>query len=156
MNIMDKTRATFLDEKRVLVETTYGKNYVVEFSSSYHYQLEERGFEKFTDYFASLFDKYYKGDGGIIFGVINQQLARNCLETVFAFYEDKDIERKRIGERIKQLRIAKGLDVETLALKSRISTANMYRIEDGRYSIKYDVLASIAAALGMKIDFVEL
>ena len=89
-------------------------------------------------------------------GDISRGLLQANLEMVFGYGEDHDIERKRIGERIKQLRKQKGLAVETLAQRARISTANLYRIEDGRYSIKYDVLASIAAALEMKIDFVEL
>lgn len=152
---MEKTRASFLDEKRVLVETTSGKNYIVMFQSNYHYQLEERG-HKFTDFLALLFDKFYHGDEGVIMGDISRGLLQANLEMVFGYGEDHDIERKRIGERIKQLRKQKGLAVETLAQRARISTANLYRIEDGRYSIKYDVLASIAAALEMKIDFVEL
>ena len=154
--IMEKTKATFLDEKRVLVETTHGKNYIVLFSSNYNYQLEERGFLKFTEFLGALFDKYYQGDDNVIMGPICQRLVHENLEMILGYGEDHDVERKRIGERIKQLRKQKGLDVETLAQRAKISTANLYRIEDGRYSIKYDVLASLAAALEMKIDFVEL
>ncbi|MBQ8705314.1 MAG: helix-turn-helix transcriptional regulator [Paludibacteraceae bacterium] len=152
---MEKTRVTFLDEKRVLVETVYGKNYVVMFSSNYHYQLEECGF-KFTNFFASLFDKYYRGDANVIMGDICRGLAQANLELVFGYGEDRDVERKRIGKRIKQLRTRKGLDIETLARQAMINPTNLIKIEDGRYSIKYDVLASIASALNMKIDFVEL
>lgn len=152
---MKKTRVTFLDEKRVLVETTSGKNYNVLFNSNYNYQLEERGFLKFTDFLGALFDKFYQGDDNVIMGPICQKLVQENLEMISGYNEDHDVERRRIGERIRQLRMQKGINVETLAQRAGISTANLYRIEDGRYSIKYDVLASIAAALGMKIDFVE-
>ena len=69
---------------------------------------------------------------------------------------DKNQERKRLGERIKQLREQKHMDAKTLAEKAGIDAANLSRIEAGRYSTGFDILVRIATALGMKIDFVEL
>ncbi len=63
--------------------------------------------------------------------------------------------RTRIGERIKQLREAKGLDAKDLAQKAGLDAANLCRIEKGKSSVGLDILSNIADALGMKIDFVE-
>ena len=69
---------------------------------------------------------------------------------------EKDKERIRIGNRIKELRSNKGLDSKSLALYAGIDPANLCRIESGKYSVGFDILAKIASVLGMKIDFVEL
>lgn len=111
---------------------------------------------RLSQFIASLFDKYYKGDISVIPGIITRELLRQNVGMIQYYRPDRDKERYRIGKRITELREKKGLDVPTLALMANISVANLYRIEQGRYSIKYDVLASIASVLGMKIDFVEL
>ncbi|MBE6339501.1 MAG: helix-turn-helix transcriptional regulator [Bacteroidales bacterium] len=152
---MEKTKVSFLNERNVLVCTPMGHNFVVGFTSNYHYQLEERGL-KFTEFLASLFDKYYKGDSSVIMSNICRELMQNRCEMVYYVLDESYAERFRIGFRIKQLRKAQGLDIDELAFKAKIHPHNLYRIEEGKYSIKYDVLASIASALNMKIDFVEL
>lgn len=43
-----------------------------------------------------------------------------------------------------------------LAKLAGIDAANLSRIEKGKYSVGIDILSKIAAALGKKIDFVDL
>lgn len=153
---MKKTIATFLNEREVLVETSMGDNFIIGFDSGLQFQMDEAINGRLSQFIASLFDKYYKGDSSVILGSITRELLRHNVGMIQYYRPDRDKERYRIGKRIAELREKKGLDVPTLALMANISVANLYRIEQGRYSIKYDVLASIASVLGMKIDFVEL
>lgn len=67
---------------------------------------------------------------------------------------DKIFERKRIGNRIKEIRHEKGFDAKTLSSLSGVSAANLCRIEQGLYSPGYDILQKIALACGKNIDFV--
>ena len=64
-------------------------------------------------------------------------------------------ERKRIGERIKELRKKRKLDAKTLASRIGIDASNLSRIEQGHYSVGFDILTKIATALNAKVDIVE-
>ena len=65
-------------------------------------------------------------------------------------------DRARIGGRIRQIREERGMEARDLARLAGIDAANLSRIEKGRYSVGLDILSKIAAALGKKIDFVDL
>ncbi len=65
-------------------------------------------------------------------------------------------DRARIGGRIRQIREDKGMEARDLARLAGIDAANLSRIENGKYSVGLDILSKIAAALGKKIDFVNL
>ena len=62
-------------------------------------------------------------------------------------------ERQRIGRRIAELRKERGLSQAQLAAQCGIQQAHIARIENGRYSVGFDTLQSIAQALGMQVDF---
>ena len=61
---------------------------------------------------------------------------------------NKEQERKRIGERIALLRMARGLSQQQLAEKTGLAQQNIARVENGKYSSRLDTLAVIAEALG--------
>lgn len=65
-------------------------------------------------------------------------------------------DRARIGERIRQIRVDRGLEAKDLAKLAGIDASNLCRIENGRYSVGLDILSKIVAVLGKKIDFVDL
>ena len=65
-------------------------------------------------------------------------------------------DRARIGGRIRQIREDRGMEARDLARLAGIDAANLSRIEKGKYSVGLDILSKIAAALGKKIDFVDL
>ena len=68
---------------------------------------------------------------------------------------EKDYEaRKRIGERIRQLRTERGISQVELAEKAGLSQPHIVRIEQGRYSVGLDILQAIAKALGCTVDMV--
>lgn len=68
---------------------------------------------------------------------------------------DKEKERKRIGQRIADLRKEKGLTQLDIANKTGIQRCHVARIEAGRYSVGLDTLAMIGDAMDMDIDYVE-
>lgn len=63
-------------------------------------------------------------------------------------------ERSRIGNRLKELRLAAGITTYQLAEKSGVTRTNISRIENGKYSAGLDVLSKLAQALGKSLDFV--
>ena len=121
-----------------------------------NYLWEQQVDVPFTDFLASLFDKYYQGDETIIMGEITRQLMSNNFEPVFSFQRDPVQNRMLMGERIRELCEQKNIDVMTLAFKANIQPNTLKRIEAGKFSVDLDILAQIAQGMGMKIDFVEL
>lgn len=70
---------------------------------------------------------------------------------------EKDYEaRKRIGERIRQLRTERGMSQIELAEKTGLVQPHIPRIEQGRYSVGFDTLQAIAKALGCTVDIIAV
>ena len=89
-------------------------------------------------------------------GEITRQLMINRFESVFSFQRDPIQNRVIMGDRIRELREQKGMDIMTLAFKSNIQPNTLKRIEVGKFSADLDILTQIAQGMGMKIDIVEL
>lgn len=153
---MMKTKTSYLDPKRVLVETPQGDKFILGFHSEKNYLWEQQVNVPFTDFLASLFDKYFQGDETIIMGEITRQLMSNNFEPVFSFQRDPIQNRVLMGDRIRELREQKNIDIMTLAFQANIQPNTLKRIEAGKFSVDLDILAQIAQGMGMKIDFVEL
>lgn len=151
-----KTKACYLDSKRVRIETPQGEKFIVGFQSESNYLWEKEANIPLSDFLASLFDEYYKGDTNVIFGEMTRHLMRHHFEPVLSLQRDPIQNRILMGDRIRELREQKNMDVATLALKSSIQPNTLKRIEAGKFAVDLDVLSSIAQGLGMKIDFVEL
>ena len=64
-------------------------------------------------------------------------------------------ERERIGARIAELRKAKGLTQEQLAEKAGFTQSNIWRIENGKYSVGIDILTAIADALEASVEIIK-
>lgn len=141
------------------METPLGDDFIVGFLDGTNYQIERQSDFKLTRDLGILFDKFYKGDSSVIMGDIYRALLKLCYTPVF-FYQpcektEKDDERVRIGKRIKELRTEKGWDAKTLAAVAGIDAANLCRIEAGKYSVGFDILAKIAKVCGKKVDFIN-
>lgn len=65
-----------------------------------------------------------------------------------------EYESKRMGERIKTLRIAQRMTQEELAEKAGLQRTHVVRIEQGKYNFTLSVLSAIADALGCTIEMV--
>lgn len=66
----------------------------------------------------------------------------------------KEEERQRIGQRIADLRKAKGMTQQGLADIVGMQRNHISRIEAGKYSVGFDTLQAIAEALGGTIDII--
>ena len=64
-------------------------------------------------------------------------------------------QRARIGKRMAEIRLEKGLSIRQLAELSGVNFANIHKIENGKYNVSIDILGKICDALGCKIDLVE-
>jgi transcriptional regulator with XRE-family HTH domain len=67
---------------------------------------------------------------------------------------DKEQERQRIGQRIADLRKAKGMTQQDLADRTGNQRNHISRIESGKYSVGFDTLQTIAEQFDMKVDIV--
>lgn len=65
-------------------------------------------------------------------------------------------ERKKVGDKIKELRLAQNLTQEQLAEKAGILRTTLSRIELGKYSVGVDILSKIANALNCTIEFISI
>lgn len=144
----------FLDPTRVRVETSEGETFILGFSSSMNYQIDQQWDGFFSKCVIGLFDKYYKGDFNAARNQILHGMYRNRLDPFNWVINDRDKERERIGNRIKELRKEQDIDAKTLAQKVGIDAGNLSRIEQGKFSVGIDILNKIASVLKMKIDFV--
>ncbi len=68
----------------------------------------------------------------------------------------RDKERKRIGERIKEMRLNAGLSQSDCATLCGMKQSSLARIEAGRFCIGFDTLSKIGYHLGAKIDYMPL
>lgn len=76
------------------------------------------------------------------------------IETTNSGASDNLDARKRIGERIAELRVIERMTQLELAELTGLRRPHISRIESGMYSVGFDTLEKIANALGKKIDFV--
>ena len=65
------------------------------------------------------------------------------------------VTRQRIGQRIRELRDAKGLSQRDLENRTGLTHNHISRIENGNYNVSLDTLSKIAAALDADISLLD-
>ncbi len=150
------TKVEFIDSTKVRVETSIGDTYILGYSDTMNYQIEQQWDGYYTKTVAELFDKFYDGNSKSIWGAIFRGMFHARLSSFIWAMPDKNKERIRIGNRIKELRKEQGIDAKELALRIGIDAGNLCRIEQGKFSVGFDTLNKIANTLGMSIDFVPV
>lgn len=150
-----KTTVTFLDPLRVKVETASGDTYILGFASDMNYQIEQQWDSFYSKKTAELFDKYYDGKEDSIWGPILREMSNYRLNGFSWIIIDRNKERIRIGQRIKEIRKEFGMDAKELAQKVGIDASTLSRIEQGRFSVGSDTLSKIASIFKMRLDFVQ-
>lgn len=150
------TEVEFLDPLRVRVETKNGDVYIIGYTDSTNYQIEQQFNQFYTKYVASIFDKYYDGNEKTIWGPILAAMFRANIYPFMWVMMDKDKERARIGSRIVELRKERKMDAKELAQIVGIDPGNLSRIEKGHFSVGIDILNKIASVLNMKLDFIPI
>ena len=149
------TSVSFLDPLRVRVETQSGDVFILGYDSEMNYQIEQQWDGLYSKRVVALFDEYYDGTEESILGPIARGMYKNRLDSFRWIVNDRDKERERIGLRIRELRKEKCMDAKELALKIGIDPGNLSRIEQGRFSVGFDILNKIANVMNMRVDFVE-
>ena len=151
------TKVSFIDPMQVKVETEDGCTYILGHTNDANFLIEKQGDGRYSRCVAALFDQYYDRHGSAqSIGVIAGCMQNNKLYPFSWVRLDKDKERERIGERIKELRKEQRLDAKELALRAGIDAGNLSKIERGQFSVGIDILNKIAAALNMRVDFVPI
>ena len=148
------THVEFIDPLKLRVETSEGDVFILGFRSTMNYQIEQQYDSFVTKTVIALFDEYYRGDDNVLWGPIMRGFYRNQIDPFFWSINDRDKERERIGERIKELRKEQNIDAKTLAKRIGIDAGNLSRIEQGKFSVGVDILNKIASALNMRLDFI--
>ena len=157
IHLETKTKIQFVNELQARVLLPSGDAYIISFPSTSNYssgghfiKVAEAAFD-----FQMVYTKVPIGDA---IRNINADLYRSDYEMIVhvAVDLDKGEERKRIGARIKELRKKNNVDAKTLASRVGIDASNLSRIEQGHYSVGFDILSKIANFLGARIDLVEV
>ena len=157
IHIETKTKIEFVNELQARVLLPTNDAYIVTFPSTFNYssgghfiKVAEAAFD-----FQMVYTKVPIGDA---IRNINADLYRSDYEMIVhvAVDLDKDEERKRIGARIKELRKKNNVDAKTLASRVGIDPSNLSRIEQGHYSVGFDILSKIANFLGARVDIIEM
>jgi Predicted transcriptional regulators len=103
----------------------------------------------------AIFDKNYSEDKEQMINNIWRDSVLNGVSIMGISSGDRQRERIRIGNRIRQIREERGIEARDLAKLANVDAANLSRIENGKYSVGIDVLSKIAAVLGKKVDLVD-
>lgn len=67
------------------------------------------------------------------------------------------ISRELLGKQISELRSLRGLNIEQLAEMAGVNSANIRKIENGKYNVNIDIVNRICDALGVciKLDIIN-
>ena len=153
-----QTHIEFLpNEIQARIVLINGDAYIATFPSSSNFHSGGH----FVKLLARLFDMYTLGRHSLdakSIKEINAQLYLSDYDMMGSFVPDLDKgeERKRIGKRIRELRIENKMDAKTLAMRVGIDASNLSRIELGHYSVGFDTLNRIANSLGARVDLVKV
>jgi DNA-binding XRE family transcriptional regulator len=145
------TKAKFTDSTTIHVVAKDGETFVLRTHLSI--KIEEQ--KIYSKLLARYFDENFSDDkSSMVYWVLMKMMSNHGLSF---YYEssDRSKERERIGLRIKQMREMLNMEAKHLALLTNIDAANISRIEQGRYSVGFDILSKIALAVGARIDLVK-
>lgn len=167
-NVMMRTRISgnwtskveFIDQNKVKIELP-DNTYIAIFATNHNYLTTIQGDNHFMRLMQAEFDMNMYAIPRPDFNTgarnINAELYRNGYEMMLYLVPDQDKieERQRIGARIKELRQKQNIDARILAIKAGIAPSNLSRIEQGHYSVGFDILSKIANALNARVEIVE-
>ena len=154
MSLEFKTQAEVLDSKVVKVTAPDGEVFQVLCQIGKYISEETRNYE--LHLVEAIFDKNYSPDKELMINNICRDAMMNGISFLGISSGDRQGERTRIGNRIRQIREERGIEARDLAKLAGIDAANLSRIENGRYSVGIDILSKIAASLGKKLDLVDI
>ena len=147
-----KSKARIIDNKMVEVIAPDGEVFSVLASIGIYTNEETRHYQLHVIEY--VFDKNFSDDKEFMTQNIWKDLLLNGVSFMGMSSGDKQGERTRIGKKIRQIRLEKGIEAKDLARLTNINAANLSRIEQGKYSVGLDILSKLASSLGHHIDIV--
>lgn len=88
---------------------------------------------------------------GVAYMEVDCKIPNPLYELIF----DSNMDRKRIGGLVAELRQKKGYSTRKLAELSGISFANIGKIERGAYNVSIDILSKVCKALDAEVTITE-
>ena len=101
-----------------------------------------------------IFDRNFSDDKEKMVNRIHRDMILNAVHSLGMDSGNRQSERQRIGQRIRELREAKKMEARDLAILTGIDAANLSRIEQGKYSTGIDILSRICVVLDAHLDLV--
>lgn len=149
-----KTKAMVIDTKTVKVIAPDGEEFQVLCQIGRYISVETRKYE--LHLIEAIFDKNYSADKEEMINNIWKDAVLNHISFMGMSSGNRQSERIRIGNRIREIREERCIEARDLAKLAGIDAANLSRIENGKYSVGLDILSKIATCLGKKIDLVNI
>lgn len=154
MDMKLKSKASIINNKIVEVIDPSGEIYHIICGVGKFIDSDTRSYQlHLIEY---IFDKNFSHDKENMVNLIWKDSLLYGLTILGISSGDRQGDRLRIGQRIREIREARDIEAKDLAKLASIDAANLSRIENGKYSVGIDILSKIAAVLGMKIDFVDI
>ena len=88
--------------------------------------------------------------------IITKTILQLCISILTLFVEDlmKDIDFEKIGKKLKEIRLSKGLPQDAVAGAAEVNTSHISNIENNRVKVSLPTLIYICNALGVTVDYV--
>lgn len=147
-----RSRAQILDDHYVEVQTQDGEIFRI-LSDIAKYDSDE--YKAYVLHLIEfIFDRNFSDDKEKMVNRIHRDMILNAVHSLGMDSGNRQSERQRIGQRIRELREAKKMEARDLAILTGIDAANLSRIEQGKYSTGIDILSRICVVLDAHLDLV--
>lgn len=153
MDTPTRSRAQILNDNFVEVQTPDGEIFKMWSDLAKYTSAEYRNYVLHLIEF--IFDRNFSDDKEQMVSRISREFLINDIPSMGMDSGNRQAERVRIGQRIKELREKKKMEARDLALLTGIDAANLSRIEQGKYSTGIDILSRIAIVLNAHLDLVS-
>lgn len=147
-----RSRAQILDEHFVEVQTPDGEIFQL-ISDVAKYESDE--YKSYVLHLIEfIFDRNFSDDKEKMVNRIRREFLIEGVPSWGLNFGNRQNERIRIGQRIRELREAKKMEARDLALLAGIDAANLSRIEQGKFSTGIDILSRICVILDAHLDLI--
>lgn len=150
------------DERTFHITSDEGDSFYVRNRLPQLGDFQEDKIDDYGKFLCKLFSDYcLKSEGDTSFVVYKVYIDLHYFHNLGGFMEVwsdnmAQDERKRIGQQIKELRLKKNMEAKELAKRAGIDASNISKIEQGKYSVGFDILTKVAWELGARLELVPL
>jgi len=152
MAVETRSRAQILDMYNVEVQTPDGEIFTIMSDIAKFDSNDTKAY--YLHLIEFIFDRNFSDDKEQMVNRIFREFMLNAVPVLGLDSGNRQPERVRIGQRIKELRESKKMEARDLALLTGIDAANLSRIEQGKYSTGVDILSRICVILDAHLDLI--